>query len=224
MEHRRGAADRASAGAQSRAAREAEGEEPQKAGFAEEALPHLESVYRFALRLTRGDTSEAEDLVQETYLRAYRSWETFTRGTQCRSWLFTICRNAAVRRGEGKASQLEHLATDLGVDDVTSLAHPVPEDGAGIWDPEAEFFASVVEKPVRAAREELPREYREAVVLCDIEGLGYGEIAERLGVAGGTIKSRIHRGRRLLQGSLHAYAVDVGHLRPAGAEAALASS
>jgi RNA polymerase sigma-70 factor (ECF subfamily) len=195
-------------------------EAPQKAGFAEEALPYLEAVHRFALRLTRGEAAEADDLVQETYLRAYRSWETFTRGTQCRSWLFTICRNAAVRRGEGKASRVEHLATDLGVDDVTSLVRA----GEGLADPEGEFYDSLVEKPVRVALDDLPREYRDAVVLCDLEGLGYGEIAQRLGVAGGTIKSRIHRGRRLLQESLRAYAVESGHLRPPVAEVAAARS
>jgi RNA polymerase sigma-70 factor (ECF subfamily) len=195
-------------------------EPPQKAGFAEEALPYLEAVHRFALRLTRGEVAEADDLVQETYLRAYRSWETFTRGTQCRSWLFTICRNAAVRRGEGKASRVEHLATDLGVDDVATLARA----GEGIADPESEFFDSLVEKPVRVALDDLPREYRDAVVLCDLEGLGYGEIAERLGVAGGTIKSRIHRGRRLLQESLRGYAVESGHLRPPVAQAVAARS
>lgn len=183
------------------------------AGFAEEALPYLPSVHRFALKLTRGDVAEAEDLVQDTYLRAYRGWKTYTRGTQCRSWLFTICRNVAVRRGEVKSAHLEHLATDLGVDDVTALAGAEILESQ-VHDPEAEFFDSLVDEEVRRAIEGLPREYREAVVLCDLEGFGYGEIAEMLGVAGGTIKSRIHRGRRLLQEVLRSYAVDVGYLRP----------
>lgn len=193
------------------------GEASGEAGFAEEALPHLESVYRFALRLTRGDVAEAEDLVQDTYLRAYRGWKTYTRGTQCRSWLFTICRNVAVRRGETRAAHLEHLATDLGVDDVTSLAGAeLPDDAPGA-DPEAEFFEWMVDDEVRRAIDGLPTEYRDAVVLCDLEGFGYGEIAAMLGVAAGTIKSRIHRGRRLLQGVLHSYAVEIGHLRPSEA-------
>jgi len=189
-------------------------EAPCDAGFAEEALPYLNSVYRFALRLSRGDVAEAEDLVQDTYLRAYRGWKTYTRGTQCRSWLFTICRNVAVRRGETKSAHLEHLATDLGVDDVTALmSAEIPDESRGA-DPETEFFDSLVDEEVRRAIDGLPREYREAVVLCDLQGFGYGEIAEMLGVAGGTIKSRIHRGRRILQEALYSYAVDIGHLRP----------
>ncbi|HEX2092331.1 MAG TPA: sigma-70 family RNA polymerase sigma factor [Longimicrobiaceae bacterium] len=189
-------------------------EVPADAGFAEEALPYLDSVYRFALRLTRGDEAEAEDLVQDTYLRAYRGWSTYTRGTQCRSWLFTICRNVAVRRGEVKSARMEHLATDLGVDDVEALASVGVLDRAQSQDPEGDFFDSLVDDEVRRAIDGLPREYRDAVVLCDLEGFGYGEIAEMLGVAGGTIKSRIHRGRRLLQQVLHSYAVEVGYLRP----------
>ncbi len=190
------------------------GEVPADAGFAEEALPYLPSVHRFALRLTRGDEAAAEDLVQDTYLRAFRGWSTYTRGTQCRSWLFTICRNAAVRRGEVRSYRMEHLATDLGVDDVTALADAGVHQPWQVRDAEGEFWDSLVDGEVLRAIDGLPREYREAVVLCDLEGFGYGEIAQMLGVAGGTIKSRIHRGRRLLHDALHAYAVDVGHLRP----------
>ena len=183
-----------------------------KAGFAEEALPHLNAVYRFALRLARGDEAEAEDIVQDTYLRAYRAWDTYARGTRCCSWLFTICRNVAVRRGEGMR-RLEHLATNLGVDDVTVLAQPIGHDRA-VDDPEGAFFEEMVDDEVWRAIDRLPPEYRDAVVLCDLEGLGYRDIAERLGVAGGTIKSRIHRGRRILYESLYGYAVEVGYLHP----------
>lgn len=183
-----------------------------KAGFAEEALPHLNAVYRFALRLARGDEAEAEDIVQDTYLRAYRAWDTYARGTRCCSWLFTICRNVAVRRGEGMR-RLEHLATNLGVDDVTVLGVPAGHDRA-LDDPEGAFFEEMVDDEIWRAIDRLPPEYRDAVVLCDLEGLGYRDIAERLGVAGGTIKSRIHRGRRILYESLYGYAVEIGYLRP----------
>jgi RNA polymerase sigma-70 factor (ECF subfamily) len=188
-----------------------------KPGFAEEALPYLEAVYRFAFRLTRGNSAEAEDLVQDTYLRAYRRWETYERGTHCLSWLFTICRHAAVRRSEGKARQMEHLATDLGVADVTLL----PRSGAHLdgseREPEPDYFDGILDGEVVRAIEHLPREYRDAVVLCDLQGFGYGEIAEMLGVASGTIKSRIHRGRRRLQRELHGYATEIGFLREGAA-------
>lgn len=184
-----------------------------KPGFAEEALPHLEAVHRFALRLTRGDEARAEDLVQDTYLRAYRGWATYRRDSHCCSWLFTICRNVAVRYGEVKTYTMEHAATDLGLDDVTDLY--AAGRAAMEQDPEGEFFDSLVDKVVARAIDDLPREYRDAVVLCDLEGLAYDEIARRLGVAAGTIKSRIHRGRKLLREVLYPYAVEVGHLRPA---------
>ena len=105
-----------------------------KPGFAKEALPCMDSVYRFALRLTAGRTDLAEDLLQETYLRAYRSWETYRPGTNCRSWLFTICRHAFLRHTETQARnpaaqaaelspQAESFASVLYFDEVRS-AHP----------------------------------------------------------------------------------------------------
>jgi len=186
---------------------------PEKADFCAEALPCLPAVYRFALRLSRGNETEAEDLTQDTFMRAYRRWETYTPGTQCLSWLFTICRNAAVRRGEGKARRMEHLASDLGVEDVTVLVPAAGPLDAGLRHPEEDFFDSMLDAEVQRAVDRLPREYREAVVLCDLQGLGYGEIAERLGVAAGTVKSRIHRGRRLLQEVLRPYACEQGYVR-----------
>jgi RNA polymerase sigma-70 factor, ECF subfamily len=188
-----------------------------KAGFAEEALPHLQAVYRFALRLTRGDEASAEDLVQDTYLRAYRGWDTYSRGTQCCSWLFTICRNVAVRRSEGKMAKLEKLATNLGVDDFATLLDRIGTGQGELQDPESDFFAGMVDDQVRRAVESLPPEYRDAVILCDLEGYGYRDIARILGVAGGTIKSRIHRGRRILHTLLYSYAAEGGYLAPAEA-------
>ena len=182
-----------------------------KVGFAEEALPHLRAVYKFALRLSRGNDAEAEDLVQDTYMRAYRGWDSYTRGTKCCSWLFTICRNVAVRKSEGKR-HLEHLATNLGVDDVGTLI-AAGERADLLENPERTYFENLVDDEVLRAIQTLPAEYREALVLCDIEGVGYRDIARRLGVADGTIKSRIHRGRKLLHGALFSYAVEVGHLR-----------
>jgi RNA polymerase sigma-70 factor, ECF subfamily len=183
----------------------------EKPGFAEEALPHLPAVHRFALRLTRGNEAEAEDLVQDTYLRAFRGWETYSPGTKCCSWLFTICRNVAVRKSEGKR-HLEQLATNLGVGDVTALI-PRDRDGSEAQDPERDFFEAMVDDEVLRAIDRLPPEYRDAVVLCDLEGFGYRDIARRLGVADGTIKSRIHRGRRLLQEALYPYAVEIGYVK-----------
>lgn len=189
-----------------------EGED--KAGFAEEAIPHIGAVYRFALRLSRGNEAAAEDLVQDTYLRAYRSWESYARGTRCRSWLFTICRNLAVRRAESRSLRLEVPASTLGLDDGSLVSDSALTPGSTQGNPETDYFERRIDDEVLSAIAQLPAEYREAVILCDLEGLAYRDIARMLGVAGGTIKSRIHRGRRILSETLHSYAVDMGY-RPA---------
>jgi RNA polymerase sigma-70 factor (ECF subfamily) len=169
-------------------------------------------VYRFALRLSRGNEAVAEDLVQDTYLRAYRSWESYTPGTRCRSWLFTICRNIAVRRAESRAQRMEVSGTNLGLEDGSLLSDLGPSPESTLGNPEIEYFERRIDDEVLLAIERLPVEYREAVILCDLEGLAYRDIARMLGVAGGTIKSRIHRGRRILSEALYSYAVEVGYL------------
>lgn len=183
-----------------------------KEGFAEEAIPWLDAVYRFAVRLTAGNRAEADDIVQETFLRAYRHWHTFQRGTSARAWLFTITRNVFLRARERQArrpetlqSELDHdLAAFAGEDALRDVTQPDPEEG---------FFTSFIDEEVTRAVEQLPSEFREVVVLSDVEGLGYGEIAEIVGVPLGTVKSRLYRGRRLLQRALYDYAHEMGYLR-----------
>jgi RNA polymerase sigma-70 factor, ECF subfamily len=189
-------------------------QEPQlgKPGFVEEALPWLDAVYRFALRLTGGNRSEADDLTQETFLRAYRHWDTFTRGTSARSWLFTIARNAFLRSRERQTRRPETLETDLDFS-VEALGASEVYKSIAAADPERQFFDSFVDDEIIQAIESLPVEFREAVVLSDVEGLNYGEIAEVLGVPMGTVKSRLYRGRRQLERKLYDYAVDMGYLR-----------
>jgi RNA polymerase sigma-70 factor, ECF subfamily len=187
-----------------------------KPGFAEEALPHLDAVYRFALRLS-GSPDEAEDLVQETFLRAYRSWDQYTRGTKAKSWLFTICRNVFLRRREREKRHEVIVAESAAPSDGTgSPVNPMWATVAGV-DPEGRFFESIVDEEIIEAIEDLPEEYRTAVVLSDLEGLPYAEIAETMGVPVGTVKSRLFRGRRRLQEVLYEYAVEMGYI-PARAE------
>lgn len=181
------------------------------AGFDEEALPHLDAVYRFALRLS-GAPDQAEDLVQETFLRAYRSWDQYTRGTAAKSWLFTICRNVFLR---GRERRLRH---DEIVEETVS--RPAGDQGwvNPLWislvgvDPEGAFFDAIVDGKILEAIEGLPEEYRTAVVLSDVEGLAYAEIAELMDVPVGTVKSRLSRGRRRLQKELYEYAVEMGYI------------
>lgn len=180
-------------------------------GFEEEALPHLDAVYRFALRLS-GAPDLAEDLVQETFLRAFRSWNQYTRGTAAKSWLFTICRNVFLRRRERSQRHDEIVSENIGrTGPGVSPVNPVWSSVVGI-DPEGDFFDSIVDDRITAAIQDLPEEYRTAVVLSDLEGLPYAEIAEMMEVPVGTVKSRLFRGRRQLQKVLYEYAVEMGYI------------
>lgn len=183
-----------------------------RADFEAEALPHLEAVYRFALRLT-GAPDGAEDLVQETYLRAFRAWHQYTPGTNAKSWLFTICRNLFLRqreRGQRHERVVEREAprTDTGAGDVVNPLWIA----VGPADPEGTFFDSIVDEKILEAIDELPEEFRTAVVLSDLEGLGYAEIAEMMEVPVGTVKSRLFRARRRLQEVLFDYAKEMGYI------------
>lgn len=182
-------------------------------GFEAEALPHLDAVYRFALRLTKSP-DRAEDLVQETYLRAWRSWEQYTRGTRVKSWLFTICRNVFLRqqeRGQRHDEIVETEAARAPNQVGGSIINPVWVSTLG-RDPEGRFFDSIVDDEVLRAIDDLPEDYRSAVVLSDLEGLTYQEMAETLDVPVGTVKSRLFRGRRKLQMVLYEYAVEMGYI------------
>lgn len=183
--------------------------------FEAEALPHLDAVYRFALRLT-GSPSEAEDLVQETFLRAFRAWDQYTPGTRARSWLFTICRNAYLRERERDTRRDELVARaahDGAGHDVAYNENPVFA-GRADYDPEGDFFRSLVDDRIFQAIDALPDDFREVVVLSDLEGLGYQEIADIVDVPLGTVKSRLFRGRKLLQHTLYRLALDAGYITP----------
>lgn len=186
-------------------------EQLERPGFVEEALPWLDAVYRFGLRLT-GDPSDAEDLTQETFLRAYRSWHTYTRGTSARSWLFTIARNAFLRGRETAGRRQESFSSELNAD-IESLAAARELGEVQNEDPERRFFDSFLDEEVDAAINRLPEEFRDAVVLSDLEGLSYNEVAEVLNIPVGTVKSRLYRGRRLLARALRDYALEMGYIR-----------
>src|SRR5215216_1775929 len=126
----------------------------EKPGFAKEAVPCMDSVYRFALRLTGGRVEEAEDLVQDTFLRAYRSWDTYERGTNCRSWLFTICRHAFLRHAETRGRNVEARATELSPQ-AESFASVLYFDEVRAADPERAFYDSFVDSEVMAALDRL---------------------------------------------------------------------
>lgn len=173
--------------------------------FREEALPHLDAIRAFSLRLS-GSSSDADDLVQDTYLRAYRYWHHYTPGTRCRSWLFRICRNLFVRRWRRRARHRELLAENAGPQARPPAPGRASCFGSSPDDPDRSSLARIVAEEVHRALDALPDPYREAVRLRLVEELEYGEVAEVLDVPVGTVKSRVHRGRQMLRRKLSGYA------------------
>jgi len=184
-----------------------------RAAFEEEALRHLDAVYRYAYALTR-DRSEAEDLTQDTFLQALRHWEQFRPGTNARAWLFTICRNLFLRQRERRAREEPTEADALDGLAVATQAFAAPPDAG-----RALFDAPELGDVIRRELDKLPAEYREVVELSDLQDQSYADIAQVLGVPLGTVKSRLFRGRRLLQEALVDYARDAGLLPLRGSDA-----
>lgn len=175
------------------------------AEFQRLALPHLEEVARFARWLAKED-AEAADLVQDTYLKALRAWPSFQIGSDCKGWLITICRNTffSLRRRDGRvetveAPELEALASV----EVFQSALAAGLDGA--------FGQFDLRDAVRRELRGLPESYREVVVLVDLEDHSYDEAARIMDLPVGTVRSRLYRGRRLLQERLLIYARDAGY-------------
>ncbi|MDP9380703.1 MAG: sigma-70 family RNA polymerase sigma factor [Chloroflexota bacterium] len=177
--------------------------------FFAEAMVHVDALYRTALRLTR-NSADAEDLVQETYLKAHRFRNSFTPGTNLRAWLFRILTNSFINEYRKRSRQPE--TTDTGDLEDYYLFHRVKESGEDLGiDPEATVMRMFLDEEVRQALEELPEQYRVAVLLADVEGFSYKEIAEITDTQMGTVMSRLHRGRRLLQKKLWEYAQSRGY-------------
>lgn len=173
--------------------------------FEREALVHLDMLYNVALRLT-GSSADAEDLVQDTVTRAYRSWDKYEPGTNARAWLIAIMRNTFINRFRSERRR----PTAVEFDSVEEFA--VFETVQDV-DPEGTFFRYIVDDEVKRAVQDLPEEFRIPIVLSDVEGLSYAEIAEALDLPIGTVKSRLFRARRRLQRRLFEYAMEMGYIR-----------
>jgi RNA polymerase sigma-70 factor (ECF subfamily) len=169
--------------------------------FETEALRHIDALYRTALRMTRSE-ADAQDLVQETYIRALRFRDQFTLGTNMKAWLFRILTNTFINSYRRKTAQPE--TTDLeGVDELSLYRRMVGDRAASSSpDPETELLNGLVDTEVTDALEEMPEKFR-TTVLLDVEGFSYKEIAEMLGIPIGTVMSRLHRGRKFLQKRLY---------------------
>ncbi|RKX26763.1 MAG: RNA polymerase subunit sigma [Candidatus Zixiibacteriota bacterium] len=177
--------------------------------FETEALPHIDALHRTALRMTK-NANDADDLVQEAYIKAYRNWNKFEPGTNCRAWLFRIMTNIFINEYRSKSRSPVAVNVDE-IDD--SFLYGQLTAGKHTDNPEEELFARILDDDVKKAIDELPTDFRVVIVLSFIEGFSYQEIADIMDLQLGTVKSRLHRGRKLLQMALYEYAVNNGYVK-----------
>ena len=186
------------------------GKEEDHASFEAVAMPQADALYGAALRMTR-DPSLAEDLVQETLLRAYRFWHKFQQGTNIKAWLFRIQTNIFINRYRKKQTE-QRVFDRRQVDDLLER-HAVDVQTYLPPDTRDEFLKKVVGDEVLRALDDLPFDFRMTILLADMHDLSYKEIAEVLDCPVGTVMSRLHRGRKILQANLFGYAIEKGIIR-----------
>ncbi len=177
--------------------------------FKREAIPHMDLLYNYALRMS-GSRDDAEDLIQETYLKAYRFWDKYEKGTNIRAWLFRILRNSYINRYRKETKEPD----TVDYDEIQDYYNVIRADSADETDLQRKLYGAALSDDVARALESLPEDFRTAVILSDIEGCTYEEIAEFVDVPIGTVRSRLHRGRKLLQAKLFEYAKVRGYIKP----------
>ena len=182
-----------------------------------EAISYIDSLYRTALRMS-GNPSDAEDLVQETFLRAFRSLHQFKEGTNLRAWLFRIMTNAFINEYRKRSRRPSNSSLD-DIEDFYLYDHLIDSGIQPVDErPEEIVLGRMTADDVIGALDELSDDFRQVVLLADVEGFSYREIAEILDIPVGTVMSRLYRARRKLQKGLYEFAVDSGYVREGSLE------
>lgn len=183
----------------------------QDSQFESLAMEHMDALYGAALRLTRSP-KDAEDLVQDTYLKAFRFFDSFEPGTNMKAWLFKIQTNTFINKYRRKVKERELAETPA--EEIVLDRFVSAEQVRALQDPEGSFFEQLLTDEVVEALDKVPVDFRMVVILSDIQGFAYKEIADIVGCPVGTVMSRLFRGRRILQKQLYDYAVREGVIRP----------
>ena len=174
--------------------------------FNAEILPHLDSLYNYALRLTT-DQSDAEDLVQDSIVKAYRFFDSYEKGTNAKAWLFRILKNSFINNYR----KHQKLPQSVDYDEVSPYFESVRSEQMETTDLEKIIFRNLMDDNFTSALAKLPEDFRTVVLLCDVDGFTYEEISNMLDVPIGTIRSRLHRGRNLLKTELYELAKKRGY-------------
>jgi RNA polymerase sigma-70 factor, ECF subfamily len=173
--------------------------------FENEAIPHMNAVYNFALRMS-GNEDDANDLVQETYLKAFRFFDKFEKGTNCKAWLFRILKNSYIN--DYRKTTKEPNKVDY--EDVQNFYENIKSDEVEFQHYEQDAFSNLLDDEITQVLSSLPEDFRTVIILSDIEGFTYEEIADFVDIPVGTVRSRLHRARKMLYAQLYDYANDRG--------------
>lgn len=176
--------------------------------FEKECLPHMNSLYSYAFRFT-GDRESANDLVQETYLKAFRFFDKFERGTNCKAWLFRILKNSFINDYRKKSQE----PGKVDYDDIENFYESIKSSEIKTSHAIEDSFSSLLDDELTEAIKRLPEDFRTIILLSDIEGLTYEEIADFLDCPIGTVRSRLHRARKMLYAKLYKYAKERGYAK-----------
>lgn len=182
-------------------------EQQKQQDFHEEIMPHLDSLHNFAIRLT-SDVTDAEDLVQDTIVKAYRFFSTYEKGTNAKAWLFRILKNSYINNYRKKSKQPHQVDYS----EISTYYESVRSEQSDTTDMETRMYRDMLDDKVSNALKTIPEDFRTVVLLCDVEGFTYEEIANMLDVPIGTVRSRLHRGRNLLKDQLSTYATQRGYV------------
>ena len=175
--------------------------------FETEAMPHQDALYNYALKIAR-NSDDAQDLVQETYYKAYRSYHQFENATNSKAWMFMILKNTFINNYR----KLKREPAKVDYDEIEDLYENIKSEQTRDNNLDLEFYQNLLDDELSDALNKLPANMREVYLLCDLEGYTYEEIAELVNIPIGTVRSRLHRARKLLQDELFGYAKLNGYL------------